>query len=149
MERLWGEALASLDVTVIAGAAVIGTQGYDAVMVALDLTGAKILYRQRMPVPVAMWQPWRSWLGLSGGARATLFGDPVVEVAGQRIAPLICYEQLVVWPVLQSVFHRPNLIVAIANGWWARDTSIPAIQLASVEAWAWLFDLPLVTAFNR
>lgn len=149
VEHLWGEALANLDTTVIAGAAVIDTQGYDAVLVALDRAGAKVLYRQRMPVPVAMWQPWRPWLGLTGGARATLFGAPVVEVAGQRIAPLICYEQLLVWPVLQSAFHRPDRIVAIANGWWAKDTSIPAIQRSSVEAWARLFDLPLVTAFNR
>ena len=149
VEHLWGEALANLDITVIGGAAVIDTQGYDAVMVALDRAGAKVLYRQRIPVPIAMWQPWRSWFGLTGGARATLFNDPVVDVANQRIAPLICYEQLLVWPVLQSAFHRPDRIVAIANGWWAKDTSIPAIQLASVEAWARLFDLPLVIAFNR
>jgi hypothetical protein len=149
VEHLWGEALANLGITVIAGAAVIDTQGYDTVMVALGRAGANVLYRQRMPVPVAMWQPWRSWIGLTGGARATLFGAPVVEVAGERIAPLICYEQLLVWPILQSAFHRPDRIVAIANGWWAKDTSIPAIQRANVEAWARLFDLPLVTAFNR
>ncbi|MEF2074737.1 conjugal transfer protein TraB [Consotaella aegiceratis] len=149
VEHLWGEALVDLDVTVIAGAVVINAQGYDTVMVAFDRTGAKVLYRQRLPVPVAMWQPWRSWLGLTGGARATFLGDPVAEVAGQRIAPLICYEQLLVWPVLQSAFHRPDRIVAIANGWWAKDTSVPAIQLASVEAWARLFDLPVVFAFNR
>ena len=118
-------------------------------MVALGRTGAKVLYRQRVPVPVAMWQPWQPWLGLTGGARATLFGAPVVGVAGQRTAPLICYEQLLVWPILQSALHHPDAIVAIANGWWAKDTSIPAIQLASVEAWARLFDLPLVIAFNR
>lgn len=149
LEYLWGEALANLDITVIAGAAVINAQGYDTVMVALDRTGAKILYWERMPVPVAMWQPWQSWFGLKGGAGATFFANPVVEVAGHRVAPLICYEQLLVWPVLQSTFHRPDRIVAIANGWWAKDSSIPAIQLASVEAWARLFDLPLVTAFNH
>jgi predicted amidohydrolase len=149
VERLWGEALADLHITVIAGAAVINTEGYDTVMVALDRRGARILYRERMPVPVAMWQPWRSWFSLSGGASGTFFSAPFVEVAGQRIAPLICYEQLLVWPVLQSAFHRPDRIVAIANGWWAKDTSIPAIQRTSVEAWARLFDLPVVNAFNR
>lgn len=149
VERVWAEALADLDITVIAGAAVIDTEGYDSVMVMLNRTGAKILYRERMPVPVAMWQPWTSWFGLTGSARATVFGNPIVEIAGHRVAPLICYEQLLVWPVLQSIFHRPDRIVAIANGWWAKDTSVPAIQRASVEAWARLFDLPLVTAFNR
>ena len=149
VERLWADALADLDVTVIAGTAVINAVGYDTVMVTLDRRGARLLYRERMPVPVAMWQPWRPRFGLDGGARATLFGDPTAEVAGHRVAPLICYEQLLVWPVLQSAFHDPDGIVAIANGWWAKDTSIPAIQSASVEAWARLFDLPLVSAFNR
>jgi len=149
VERLWVDALVDLDITVIAGAAVIHTEGYDAVMVALDRRGARPLYRERMPVPVAMWQPWAKWFGLSSGARTTVFGDPVAEMAGHQFAPLICYEQLLVWPILQSALHHPNAIVAIANGWWASNTSIPAIQRASVEAWARLFDLALVTAFNR
>lgn len=148
VERLWIEVLADFNVTVIAGAAVIDTQGYDTVMVALDRTGTKVLYRERMPVPIAMWQPWRFWFDLNGGAGATFFGDPVIEIAGHRVAPLICYEQLLVWPILQSAFHRPDRIIAIANGWWAKDTSVPAIQMTCVEAWARLFDLPLVTAFN-
>lgn len=149
VERLWADALVDLDITVIAGAAVIHTEGYDTVMVALDRRGAKLLYRERMPVPVAMWQPWARWVDLSGGARATVFGDPVAEVAGHRFAPLICYEQLLVWPILQSALHHPDAVLAIANGWWAKNTSIPAIQRASVEAWARLFDLALVSAFNR
>ena len=149
VERLWVDALRDLDLTVIAGAAVIHTEGYDIVMVALDRHGAKLLYRERMPVPVAMWQPWARWFGFSGGARATVFGDPIAEFAGHRFASLICYEQLLVWPILQSALHDPDVIVAIANGWWARNTSIPAIQRASVEAWARLFDLALVTAFNH
>lgn len=149
VERLWVDALTDLDVTVVVGGAVIHTEGYDTVMVALGPRGLEIVYRQRMPVPVAMWQPWAKWFGFSGGARATLFGDPIVEVARHRFAPLICYEQLLVWPILQSALHHPDAVVAIANGWWARNTSIPAIQRASVEAWARLFDLALVTAFNR
>jgi hypothetical protein len=149
VERFWVDALVDLDITVIAGAAVINTEGYDTVMVALDRRGTRLLYRERMPVPVAMWQPWAKGFGLSGGARATVFGDPTVEVAGHRFAPLICYEQLLVWPILQSALHHPDAVLAIANGWWAKNTSIPAIQRASVEAWARLFDLALVTAFNH
>ncbi|GLS35005.1 hypothetical protein GCM10010869_05930 [Mesorhizobium tianshanense] len=50
-----------------------------------------------------------------------------------------------VWPVLQSMLHTPDAIVAPGNGWWTAGTSIVAIQ----NAWARLFGLPLVTAFNR
>jgi hypothetical protein len=147
--RLWTEATASFEVTVIAGAIVIDAGGYDNVMAELGKAGAAIRYRARMPVPIAMWQPWRIWFGASGGARAIFFANPVAEIRGRRVAPLICYEQLLLWPVLQSALHRPEAIVAIGNGWWATGTAIPAIQQASVEAWAKLFGLFLVTAVNR
>lgn len=149
VEQLWREALASGDVAVIAGAAVIDPQGYDNVLVAISADKAGILYRERMPVPVSMWQPWRRWLGQDGGARAHLFANPTVELAGRRIAPLICYEQLIVWPILQSMLQRPDAIVATGNGWWTVGTSIIDIQNASTIAWARLFGVPLVTASNR
>jgi hypothetical protein len=50
--------------------------------------------------------------------------------------------------MLQSAFHRPEAIVAVGNGWWTAGTSIIDIQHASSEAWARLFDLPLVISFN-
>jgi hypothetical protein len=62
--------------------------------------------------------------------------DPVVDIAGRRVASLICYEQLLIWPALQSMPHRPDTIVAIANGWWVTGAPVPAIQRAAVEAWA-------------
>lgn len=149
VRRYWADSLGGRAVTVIAGAAVLDAEGYDNTMVAIDRSGARVVYRSRVPVPVSMWQPWRAWLGESGGARATFFADPVVDIAGRKVAPLICYEQLLIWPILQSMLERPDAIVAIANGWWATGTSIPDIQIAALEAWARLFATPLVTAFNR
>lgn len=146
--RLWREGLGGLNVTLVAGAAVIDAQGYDNVIVAIGSGAGDILYKERMPVPVSMWQPWLRWTGQGGGAQAHLFANPVVEVGTTRIAPLICYEQLILWPVLQSMLHFPDTIVATGNGWWTRGTSIVAIQKASVTAWAKLFDLPVVMAFN-
>ena len=146
--RLWRDELNGLDITVVAGAAVINAHGYDNVMVAVRSGAADILYKERMPVPVSMWQPWLRWTGQGGGAKAHLFANPVVEVGTTRIAPLICYEQLILWPVLQSMLHSPGVIVATGNGWWTEGTSIVAIQKASVTAWAKLFDLPVVVAFN-
>ncbi|MFK0278722.1 conjugal transfer protein TraB [Ensifer sp. NPDC090286] len=148
VERLWVRALQGTDATVIAGAAVVDAGGYDNVLIAISGAGAQIVYRERMPVPGSMWQPWRSLLGASGGARAHFFENPIATVADSRIAPLICYEQLIVWPVLQSMLHDPDVIVAVGNGWWTKGTSIVAIQRASIEAWARLFAKPLVLSFN-
>ncbi|KQR36079.1 conjugal transfer protein TraB [Rhizobium sp. Leaf155] len=148
--RFWHERLTGTGITVIAGAALIDGRGYDNVLVTISAEQTEILYLERMPVPGSMWQPWRAWISGDdeSGARAHFFANPVVEVGTSKVAPLICYEQLLVWPVLQSVFHRPDVIIAVGNGWWTAGTSIIDIQRASSEAWARLFDLPLVISFN-
>ncbi len=146
--ELWRSRLRGLDVTVAAGATVVRPDGYDNVMVVIDPDGAGVVHRQRMPVPVSMWQPWRAWIGEPGGAHVDLFGESVAMVGGRHVAPLACYEQLLVWPILQSMAHRPDLIAAIGNGWWTAGTDIAAIQKVSSAAWARLFGLPLVVSFN-
>ena len=149
VERVWHRALKGSDKIVIAGAAVVFDGGYDNVLVAITKAGGRIIYRERMPVPGAMWQPWRGLFEEGGGARAHFFENPIVDIGDTRVAPLICYEQLIVWPVLQSLARDPDLIIAVGNGWWTASTSIVGIQTASAAAWAHLFDKPLVTSFNR
>lgn len=148
VSRLRQAKLSGAGITVIAGAAIIDDGGYDNVLVKISPDGGGVLYRERMPVPGSMWQPWLALTGEAGGVRAHIFGEAVASVGGTKIAPLICYEQLLVWPVLQSVFHRPEAIVAVGNGWWTAGTSIIEIQRANSEAWARLFDLHLVISFN-
>lgn len=142
-ERLWMRGLNNLDVAVLGGAIVVGDDGYDNVMVSVTAQGSEIVYRQRMPVPISMWRPWTS-----SSASAQFFGDPTGRYVGTSILPVICYEQLIVWPILQSMLSGPKVIVATGNGWWTGDTNIVAIQKASAMAWASLFTLPLTIAFN-
>lgn len=146
--RLWQTALSDTGVSVIAGAAVINERGYDNVLIRMSDESNDVLYRERMPVPGSMWQPWRAWLGGDGGARAHFLANPVVQIGDVKAAALICYEQILIWPVLQSAFHRPDVIIAVGNGWWTEGTSISAIQRASSVAWARLFPLLLVISFN-
>ena len=148
VERIWTDGLSGLEVGVVAGAALAGRDGYDSVMVLVTSMGSTVFYRARMPVPGSMWQPWRILLGQSGGARAYFLANPVAEIEGLRIAPLICYEQLLVWPFLQSMTHAPDVLVAIGNGWWTQATSIVSVQRASAVAWARLFGKPVVISFN-
>jgi hypothetical protein len=69
-------------------------------------------------------------------------------VAGTKVAPLICYEQLLVWPILHSMLRDPEVIAAAGDGWWTAGTSIVPIQRAATQAWARLFGIPLVMSFN-
>jgi apolipoprotein N-acyltransferase len=144
-EAFWKEGLASSgDKTVLLGAAVGEGDGRSAnILLSVTRTGSKVIYRQRMPVPLTMWRPWTS-----DGTHAYWFENPVVDVAGERAAVLICYEQVIVWPILFSMAGRPTVVVAIANDWWAGHSTIPAIQRNCVLAWCRLFGTPLVTATN-
>jgi len=148
VERLWVRALRGSGLRVLAGASVIDQRGYDNVLVEISADAARIAYRQRMPVPGSMWQPWLTLTGGTGGAQAHWFAHPVSEVAGSRVAILICYELLIVWPIIQSMLYDPVEIVAVGNGWWTRGTTIVAIQQASAVAWSRLFAKPLILSFN-
>lgn len=149
VERLWTQSLQGVEVTVYGGAVVVGSSGYDNVMIELSRRGGEVRYRQRMPVPVSMWQPWQDVLGEPVGARADFFANPVVSVRGIRVATLICYEQLLVWTVLHSALVSADVLVAPANGWWTSGTEILAAQGAASISWSRLFNLALVVAVNR
>jgi apolipoprotein N-acyltransferase len=81
-------------------------------------------------------------------ARLNLNSPGVIVVHGQRAAILVCYEQLITWPVLISMAQRPTVLVAVANDYWVADTPIPSFQLTAVRAWARLFRLPYFSAVN-
>lgn len=100
-------------------------------------------FQQRIPVPIGMWNPLKTM-----SARLNLNGSGVIDIHGQRAAVLICYEELLTWPVLFSMAQRPTVLVAVANDYWVAGTPIPSFQLAAVRAWARLFRLPYFAAVN-
>lgn len=148
VEALWVERLHESGITVLAGATDVLRDGWDNCLVAIDGSGAHVVYRQRVPVPVAMWQPWRVVFGEKTGAGVRLLGSATVTAGNRRIAPLICYEQLLVWPVLEAMLREPDVVVVVGNGWWTTDTDIIGIQRSAVSSWARLFGVPVVVAFN-
>jgi hypothetical protein len=101
-------------------------------------------FDQRVPVPIGMWKPLTD-----SGVPLNLLGTGIVHLAGKRAAVLICYEQLIVWPVLTALMHEPDVLIAIANVDWVAATPIPDCQSAAVRFWARLFRLPIVSAKNR
>ena len=98
---------------------------------------------QRIPIPIAMWTPLSKT-----GVPLQLRKPGTVMIAGQNAAVLICYEQLLVWPVVTSFVRRPTLLLGTANDYWAEKTTIPEIQRACLESWARLFRVPLLWAQN-
>jgi hypothetical protein len=78
---------------------------------------------------------WRPWSTTKAKARSSWFDPVIYELAGKRVIVLICYEQLLIWPILYSMFYKPDIIISSSNVWWAKDTNIPAIQKEAVKDW--------------
>ena len=104
--------------------------------------GSGTLY-QRVPVPIGMWRPFSN---VSVPLRVN--GPGVIEIDHQRAAVLICYEEMLTFPVLASMLQHPTVIIGISNSFWFDETTIPAYQAAALRGWARLFRLPLFMAVN-
>lgn len=100
-------------------------------------------FYQRVPVPVGMWHP----LGL-GGVPVHLNGPAVIKLGHERLAIVICYEQILVFPILASMLQRPSVLVGISNMYWFSGTTVPRYQASAIRGWAKLFGVPCLTATN-
>lgn len=142
--EFWSGAITGSGKTLLVGAGtpLPGTRLYNNSIVILSENGHAAVH-QRIPVPGGMWNPFRR-----DGFTMNLFAPGAADVGGQRVAVLICYEQLLVWPMLRSAVERPTLLIAPSNEVWTAGTRVPVIQHACVRAWARLFGLPLISAIN-
>jgi hypothetical protein len=132
--------------TVFVGASVPYGRGYIDALVQIHAGQTQVL-PDHIPVPFSMWHPWRP----EGSFRMVPFSrkPEMTQVGTLRAGYLICYEQLLMWPALNLAFHRPQVLLAPANDWWARGTDIPAIQRASAKAWGAFLGVPVLFAVNR
>lgn len=141
--------LAAQGVTVIINAQGKGENSgsYDNEMRAFGKNSGYV-YRQRFPPPVGMWRPWTK-----GWTRAHWLDSGIWQYMdrnghNKKAACLICYEQLLVMPVVVSMLFKPDIIIAQENHWWSRYTSIPNCSREAVTLVGRLFGVPVVTARN-
>lgn len=106
--------------------------------------GPHFAYVQRIPVPLAMWH-----FDGRDGFPLMLHYPPTIRVLNQHAAVLMCYEQLLVWPAMQSLARNPDMLLAPSNDYWASKTPIPAIQHEAAKDWADVWDIPLYEARNE
>ncbi len=146
-DLFWQETIAQLrrtGKTIIVGA-VLDLSGRDrylnVAVVRGDTTNA---FQQRIPMPVSLWKPLTSH-----GVPLNLYGPGTLAIHGERATILICYEQLLVWPMVRSIEEHPTVLVGMANEYWAKGTDTEAIQASALTAWGQLFHIPVVSAVNR
>ena len=110
---------------------------------ALILGIESAMFYQRVPVPIGMWRPFSK-----DGVPLRLWAPGILAIDHQRTAVLICYEQMLVFPVLASLLRHPSVIVGLSNTFWFDGTTVPRYQATALQAWAKLFHLPLFSAVN-
>ena len=131
--------------TVFAGATIYNARRSKNINALLQIehNRTKVLYKQRVPVLGEMWKPFTN-----KGTEATIFEQPTVEINSEKAGVFICYEQLLVYPYLQTFFYEPKMLIGISNLYWAKGTNIKSIQKETMELWAILFGVPLSFSVN-
>ena len=131
--------------TVFAGATIYNARRSKNINAFLQIehNRTNVLYKQRVPVLGEMWKPFTN-----RGTEATIFEQPVVRINGEKAGVFICYEQLLVYPYLQTFFYEPKMLIGISNLYWAKSTNIKSIQKETMELWAILFGVPLSFSLN-
>jgi len=121
-----------------------GTKHYDNVLMQIDSNSSKVLYHQRVPVPVSMWRPFTNT-----GARATIYKDPAIKLNQEKVGVFICYEQLLTYLYLQTMYYHPKKLFGISNLYWAKGTNIERIQSQTLELYGLLFGVEVYYSVNE
>jgi len=132
--------------TVLAGAHIYtkDRKYYDNVILKITRKSYEVVYRQRLPVPVAMWKPYRN-----EGANTYLTNPYKTEkIEGEKLAFMICYELFIPYIYLQTMYDKPDYLVAVTNLWWSSSPIIDKIQKHSLQAWSRLFGIDFFLSSN-
>jgi len=94
-------------------------------------------------MPIGEWRP-----GQESSAIPDFCGRGTTRFQGVPVATSICYEDFLIYPLLLASLDRPQVIISMANNWFATDLGGIWIQRRSIENQARLFGVPLVRAVN-
>ncbi|MEM6491506.1 MAG: apolipoprotein N-acyltransferase, partial [Pseudomonadota bacterium] len=115
-----------------------------------DDGGVRAIYDKHHLVPFGEYVPFGAYLpfgGLVGGGFAEGPGPRLLDVAGLKLAPLICYEAI--FPRYAGAGgERPDLLVNITNDAWFDDSPGPRQHVVASLYRAIEQGVPLVRAAN-
>ena len=113
------------------------------VLIVLGQSNGQI-YPARQPMPIGLWQPWKS---KTDNRYWNLPGKFVLQ--GQETGYLICYEQIVPWSILSLFLQAPypTVIISPANQWFAMLSGYLK-QSNHMRAFARLFGVVTMTSVN-
>lgn len=97
----------------------------------------------RLPMPVGLWRPWSRW-----SAEADWFGLSQFNIGGRKVALSVCFEDFMLYPFMLSMLptdgRRPDVVISMANNWFAKDRASVFIQSRTIYLMSRLYGVPLV-----
>lgn len=146
---IWDDFLASTwtytvpeDMTVLLGAFILQNHHWRNVVIAVNHDDASVIYTQRLPMTGGMFNPF-SQTHFS----ADWLGDSTATVAGQRVGFAMCFEHVVLWPMIQTTAAKPTLVYAPASIWWA-SSQLQNAQRQSLRLWQLWLGVPVIESIN-
>ena len=138
------ETLARSGKTVLIGTTfdIPSQSGYDNGIVVRGTQTGRLL--QQIPVPIGMWNPLQD-----AGAQLGLFRPALTRVSGRRVAVVLCFEELLTWPMIKAVIRRPDTLVGINNRHWCPGDSVAILQDSIMGNWGRLGGVSTLTATNN
>ncbi|MDB4986293.1 MAG: carbon-nitrogen hydrolase family protein, partial [Myxococcaceae bacterium] len=149
MERRWAAFAQKLEReqrSAIVGVTFLRSDGdQEAGAVLLGESAGPRTYRQRVPMPFAMWRPWSR----AASFPANWSGRGTLRVRGRVIGVLICWEIGAPWAVIGSMLEGADSLVGLANTGWLRGTSAAQAERQALSTWGQLFHVPVRLASNE
>lgn len=113
------------------------------VLVELSAQGARDLYIQRLPMTGGMFNPFDPKRHFS----AHWLASSVVNLAGERVGIAICFEHVVLLPMIQTTLAKPNVLIAPASIWWS-PVQLQRAQRQSLRLWGLWLRRPIIEVIN-
>lgn len=128
--------------TVLLGA-YLYQQGYwQNIVVSINKHSHEVIYTQRLPMTAGMYNPFSTTR-----FQANWWGKSVANVNGKRVGFAICFEHVVLWPMLQTAWQHPDIVIAPASIWWS-PKSLQLAQRQSLRLWQLWLNAPIIESIN-
>ena len=98
----------------------------------------------RIAVPLGFWRPWSE-----ESTKINWRGTGTTTLQGRPIGFLICYEQLINWPIAMTFLAKPEALIGPGNVWFGDESNVEDIKRLNTKSWAKLFSVPVFFATNH
>lgn len=143
MKSLWYDDRKRGTPTVVLGATLSVGDRFDNVVLAISELGTAHV-PQRVPMPGVMWRPWRA----IDTYRPHWLSNGILALPHHRLGVVVCYEQMIVFPVLWSIASGADTLIGLSNLSTFPGETLVRWQRDALHSWGALFEIPVAVAMN-